>query len=574
MASVFYGIGHRLDQEPELIFALRGVDPTELIAGTADSLISATGSGGEDVLEGEDLSAIFGIELDHSQAALDGAPQRAALRDDGSQKDGSLEGSEEAFKRISQDFGSDSFQQASGESTPLDSSGKKPKKPKKPRTHEQISKTKITKLAKKAKAAKEVLAALEISSAQEIKWLDERWERARRADKEAICKAERNEGPEAAKALKEALDAKKKKAYGVRYRSKQALKANLKAAERELAICERNLKEEMQWAARLASNAVKLSAGAGEKGASAVSESPAEAPKDFQAIKMAAEASEEVSKDFQAAKAPEESQATMAAEEAKMRSDDLPRPWLRSSIPEPSPEEISRAIEASDAWRAKEVGAESDGLPRPWLSKPAFPFPSRLEKEAQAKKEAQAALEAQVSHSDIKPSRPWTPPVSQCPPGETPLWSLVRRQSPRKEARNLGAEAQSPRRGAKAPAPGELFDAASKAPSQSSLNPKPDASKFAAEEFAAEEFAANELAASGACLNLSLGSLCGRDIRYLRKRAGLSVSELAGILKVTSALLLRCESVDGVVPLQKLTARNLHDWGKGVLNGKTPAGRA
>ncbi|MDR2454987.1 MAG: hypothetical protein LBE49_00110, partial [Deltaproteobacteria bacterium] len=63
VASVFYGIGHRLDSEPDLIFTLRGVDPSELIASTADSLLSVSGDGAEDVLAG-DLSAIFGIEVE------------------------------------------------------------------------------------------------------------------------------------------------------------------------------------------------------------------------------------------------------------------------------------------------------------------------------------------------------------------------------------------------------------------------------------------------------------------------------------------------------------------------------
>ena len=62
LAAVMYGIGARLDSEPELFFLLRGVDQHELFsAGVADSLAGdATASD----LGGENLEAMFGIELD------------------------------------------------------------------------------------------------------------------------------------------------------------------------------------------------------------------------------------------------------------------------------------------------------------------------------------------------------------------------------------------------------------------------------------------------------------------------------------------------------------------------------
>ena len=78
VASVFYGIGHRLDQEPHLLFTLRGVDPADLIAGTTDSLVSVAESGGEDVLVG-DLGAIFGIDVEAEAGddALEGSLSRS-----------------------------------------------------------------------------------------------------------------------------------------------------------------------------------------------------------------------------------------------------------------------------------------------------------------------------------------------------------------------------------------------------------------------------------------------------------------------------------------------------------------
>ena len=68
LAAVMYGIGARLDNEPELLFLLRGVDHQELVSqaiasGNLDRELVGGGSGG---LESQDLGAIFGIELDGS----------------------------------------------------------------------------------------------------------------------------------------------------------------------------------------------------------------------------------------------------------------------------------------------------------------------------------------------------------------------------------------------------------------------------------------------------------------------------------------------------------------------------
>jgi len=68
LAATLYGVGHRLDTAPELLFLLRGVDQNELIsqAITAENATSAMGldggDGGADFV-GEDLGAMFGIEM-------------------------------------------------------------------------------------------------------------------------------------------------------------------------------------------------------------------------------------------------------------------------------------------------------------------------------------------------------------------------------------------------------------------------------------------------------------------------------------------------------------------------------
>jgi len=64
VAAVLYGIGARLDHQPELLFTLRKVDQQDLIA-KAGSNISTTRKGptGAKVLEHDDLSSMFGIEI-------------------------------------------------------------------------------------------------------------------------------------------------------------------------------------------------------------------------------------------------------------------------------------------------------------------------------------------------------------------------------------------------------------------------------------------------------------------------------------------------------------------------------
>ena len=64
VAAVFYGIGVRLDQCPERLFELRGVDHHELIDEGARALSQVTGrAGGGRRLASEDLGSMFGIDL-------------------------------------------------------------------------------------------------------------------------------------------------------------------------------------------------------------------------------------------------------------------------------------------------------------------------------------------------------------------------------------------------------------------------------------------------------------------------------------------------------------------------------
>ncbi len=70
VAAVLYGIGARLDEEPELLFTLREVDATELISQAVASENLEQALSGEDTpsLADDDLGALFGIELDQEEA--------------------------------------------------------------------------------------------------------------------------------------------------------------------------------------------------------------------------------------------------------------------------------------------------------------------------------------------------------------------------------------------------------------------------------------------------------------------------------------------------------------------------
>jgi uncharacterized Zn finger protein len=61
VAAALYGVGHRLDARPELLFQLRGVDPEQLVQQATESLVTA--SDAATPLAGGDLGALFGIDL-------------------------------------------------------------------------------------------------------------------------------------------------------------------------------------------------------------------------------------------------------------------------------------------------------------------------------------------------------------------------------------------------------------------------------------------------------------------------------------------------------------------------------
>jgi uncharacterized Zn finger protein len=64
VAAVLYGVGARLDERPQLLFVLRGVDEKELLAGVSQDLplTRATPSAAK-VLDDSDVAALFGLEM-------------------------------------------------------------------------------------------------------------------------------------------------------------------------------------------------------------------------------------------------------------------------------------------------------------------------------------------------------------------------------------------------------------------------------------------------------------------------------------------------------------------------------
>jgi uncharacterized Zn finger protein len=76
VAAVMYGIGARLDKQPELLFVLRKVDHLELIAGAVEAAPVA-GAGkprGKKTIAAGDLADVFGIEMAGEEKPAEATP--------------------------------------------------------------------------------------------------------------------------------------------------------------------------------------------------------------------------------------------------------------------------------------------------------------------------------------------------------------------------------------------------------------------------------------------------------------------------------------------------------------------
>src|SRR5450830_4840 len=81
VAAVLYGVGARLDEKPQLLFVLRGVDENELIASAGEDLsLSKTAPSGARVLNDSDVAALFGLEMTETgnpDTSIPTAPRRS-----------------------------------------------------------------------------------------------------------------------------------------------------------------------------------------------------------------------------------------------------------------------------------------------------------------------------------------------------------------------------------------------------------------------------------------------------------------------------------------------------------------
>ena len=72
VAAALYGVGARLDEKPQLLFVLRGVNESELFARTGEGMpLSKAAPAAANVLDDSDVAALFGLEM------ADTAPSKA-----------------------------------------------------------------------------------------------------------------------------------------------------------------------------------------------------------------------------------------------------------------------------------------------------------------------------------------------------------------------------------------------------------------------------------------------------------------------------------------------------------------
>ncbi len=79
VAAVLYGVGARLDHQPELLFVLRQVDHLELIE-EAVPRAGKKASSGKKTLKAKEVASVFGIELAEPEAAKPAPKRRPAAK--------------------------------------------------------------------------------------------------------------------------------------------------------------------------------------------------------------------------------------------------------------------------------------------------------------------------------------------------------------------------------------------------------------------------------------------------------------------------------------------------------------
>jgi len=87
VAAALYGVGARLDEQPRLLFVLRGVDENELLASAGRDLSLTTAApAAARVLDESDVAALFGLEM--AETANPAPPVAPIAREDGRKRPG------------------------------------------------------------------------------------------------------------------------------------------------------------------------------------------------------------------------------------------------------------------------------------------------------------------------------------------------------------------------------------------------------------------------------------------------------------------------------------------------------
>jgi uncharacterized Zn finger protein len=91
VAATLYGVGARLDEAPQLLFALRGVDEGDLLAGAGqEAMMSKTAPDSRMVLAGNDVAALFGLDMADAPAAAAPVAAKPARQGRSAKQDAAL----------------------------------------------------------------------------------------------------------------------------------------------------------------------------------------------------------------------------------------------------------------------------------------------------------------------------------------------------------------------------------------------------------------------------------------------------------------------------------------------------
>ena len=158
VAATLYGVGARLDHRPELLFTLRGVDPTEMVEAAIDRPMTASKSRRGRVLASGELSSVFGVDIADDL----GAAETRKKADSGTS--GKVRGKSAARKTQPKRSGRKSARKRSAKKATTNSAdvkkaGAKKSARKKGRTRKATLKTSVTKRADRKKATRKKSSA-------------------------------------------------------------------------------------------------------------------------------------------------------------------------------------------------------------------------------------------------------------------------------------------------------------------------------------------------------------------------------------------------------------------------------